>query len=344
MPSTAVLESTFLSSSVQHDRESLNKKVIENPSNPASSSSNASFSLPRSLRHEVNITSRLLRSNAVGFLFIFMGAAFARIIRVPLSWIENVLAIIESLILTVVISYIFDICNQTTAPDEDYVNKPHRPIPAGLITMKEANTRRILSWALTPLALWKTAGFWAMIHLWSWELLITFCYIWPRWFSWFMRNFFASYSYCILARLVNQVLMRYGGEAWNIPWTIGYSIFVWFMGSIHIQEFYDLEGDRQSDRKTLPMLLSPRGLEVLRAATSTFLVAFALGLACCGYLKMSQDTLTGPMSLFQLVLSLHLAHRVVALDSPEMDRRTYHTYYYPTVLCILFTLVLVTPD
>lgn len=116
------------------------------------------------------------------------------------------------------------------------------------------------------------------------------------------------------------------------------------MGSIHIQEFYDLEGDRQSDRKTLPMLLSPRGLEVLRAATSTFLVAFASTLACWGYLKMDEELLTGPMSLLQFLLSLHLAYRVVAFGAPVMDRRTYHTYYYPTVLCILLTLVLVTLD
>ncbi|KAJ5238408.1 hypothetical protein N7468_003027 [Penicillium chermesinum] len=181
-----------------------------------------------------------------------------------------------------------------------------------------------------------------MFHLWTWELLITFCYVWPRWFSWFMRNFFAAYSYCILGRLLNQVYIRYAADDWDISWMIDYTIFAWFMGTIHVQEFYDLEGDRNADRETLPMLLSPRGLVYLRVGTSAFLVAFSTGLAYWSYLKMDQDMMIGPMAALQLILSTYLAYRVVALEGYKEDRATYHHYYYPPVFAILFTLVLVT--
>ncbi|KAK8058400.1 UbiA prenyltransferase family-domain-containing protein [Apiospora phragmitis] len=308
---------------------------------PPPHSNNIFTTTLRALQNELEVTERLLRSNFVGFLFIFLGGLLSRVVRAPPTVAEGVAGTTNALLVGLLCSYVFDICNQTTSPDEDSLNKPHRPIPAGLITVNQAKVRWLLVWSLGPLVMHYSFGFWAMVHLFEWEALITFCYVWPRWFSYFMRNFFASFAYCILGRLLNQVLAK-TAPGWDISFVIDFSIFCWFMGSIHVQEFHDLEGDRKSDRKTLPMLLSLRGQKVLRVVTSIYILAFGGGLAFVGYQKMDQDYLTAPMSVLQLISSAVLAYRIVASTSPEMDKATYHKYYYIPVLLILLSLALVT--
>ncbi|RAO66847.1 uncharacterized protein BHQ10_002859 [Talaromyces amestolkiae] len=288
---------------------------------------------------ELEVTRRLLKSNFIGFVFIFIGGFLSRVVRSPLPVADTAIAAVKASILDIACNYVFDICNQTTSPEEDYLNKPHRPIPAGLITIDQAKTRWFVSWTFVPLVLYYLCGFWAMVHLFEWELLIAICYV-LGFFSYFMRNFFAAFSYCILGRLLNQVLAR-DIPAWDLSFVIDFTIFVWFMGTIHVQEFHDLEGDRKSNRKTLPMLLSERGVKVLRVCTSVFALGFGIGLAYLGYQKKDQGILIAPISVLQLASSAVLSYRITASTSPEMDRKTYHVYYYIPVLFILLSLVLV---
>lgn len=298
-------------------------------------------SLSRSLQHEWDVTVRLLWSNATAFLFIFIGGLLARAISTPLPISETVPLAIKTIVVCILCSYVFDIANQTSSPEEDYVNKPYRPIPAGLINIDQARTRWLLAWTIGPTVLYTLSGIWAMLHLLHWEVLICVCYVWPRWFSWFMRSYFASFSYCILGRLLNQVLAK-KAQGWNISILIDLSMFAWFMATVHIQEFHDLEGDRKSDRKTLPMLLSSRGLKALRAGTSFFIVVFSSGLSFAGYRKMAGDTLIAPVCILQQVSSCILAYRIWVSNSPEMDKITYLTYYYFQALMTLLSLVLIT--
>ncbi|KAK8123774.1 hypothetical protein PG999_003692 [Apiospora kogelbergensis] len=293
------------------------------------------------IQHELDVTERLLRSNAIGFLFIFMGGLLARFIRAPPSSLRDaakgtVLALAADLLC----SYTFDICNQATSPEEDSLNKPYRPIPAGLLTVEQAKARWLISWALGPLVLYHLFGTWAMVSLLSHEALIAFCYVWPRWNNWFMRNLFVALIYYIQGRLLNQMLASVG-PGWDMDMLIDLSISAWFMGTIHVQEFHDVEGDRKSGRKTLAVLLSPRGLRVLRTGTALSITAFGAGLAFLGFQKMDQHVFIGPVSVLQLVSSAVLAYRVWASNSPEMDRVTYQVYYYIPVLFILIALALV---
>ncbi|KAK8076158.1 hypothetical protein PG994_003430 [Apiospora phragmitis] len=270
--------------------------------------------------HELDVTERLLRSNAGGSCFVFLGGLLARFICAPPpSLNEAVAATMNTLAVGFMCSY--------------------RPIPAGLITVDQARAGWFLSWTLGPLAVHHFFGFWATVHLLSLEATIAFCYVWPRWFSWFMRNLFAFLLYLIQDRLLTQALL---GAA-NLSVLIDLGVSTWFIGTIHVQEFHDLEGDRKSDRKTLPMLLSPRGLRLLRAGTSVYITAFGATLAFIGYQKMGQDNiLIKPMSVLQLVASPVLAYRIWTSTSTEMDRVTFYNYYYVPVFIILLPLPLVT--
>jgi 4-hydroxybenzoate polyprenyltransferase len=295
----------------------------------------------RKLRSEFDVTIRLLRSNAIGFLFIFVGGLLARVISTPLTIVETIPLAIKTIVVGLLSSYVFDIANQTSSPQEDYINKPHRPIPAGLISLSQAKARWLLAWTIGPILMYRLFGVWALLHLLHWELLICVCYVWPRWFSWFMRNYFAAFGYFILGRLLNQVLAK-AAQMWDVSFLIDLTMGVWFMGTLHIQEFHDLEGDRMSDRKTLPMLLSPPALKSLRVGTSIFVFLFSSSLSFTGYRWMARHCLITPACVLQQLLSCILAYRIWTSKSPYGDKITYHAYYYPTALTILLCLVLIT--
>ncbi|KAL7920361.1 hypothetical protein ACQKWADRAFT_328807 [Trichoderma austrokoningii] len=292
------------------------------------------------LQHELEITVRLIQSNLMGFSFIFIGDLLLRVIRSPISLAESTAPIVDVMITGILCNYIFDIANQASSPEEDYFNKPHRPIPAGLISIDQAMTRWILAWTLGPLYVYSCFGTWATLHLLHFQALTFACYVWPRWYPWFMRNYFASFGYFILARLLNQVLERHQ-LSWNISFSIDLIVTIWLLGSIQIQEFYDIEGDRKNNRTTLPMLLSDWGLKMLRAGTSTFIFALSLGLSLVPFYRQTCDTLALSLCALQQILSCVLAYRILVSNSVRMDRTTYHVYYYPAALSILLFLGLI---
>jgi 4-hydroxybenzoate polyprenyltransferase len=47
---------------------------------------------------------------------------------------------------------------------------------------------------------------------------------------------------------------------------------LWLLLTIHLQELHDVEGDRLMKRRTLPIILSARGIRNLRMATAAFLI------------------------------------------------------------------------
>ena len=68
----------------------------------------------------------------------------------------------------------FDIANQIKAPEEDKVNKPSRPLPAGRISLRNAT---ILRWLIAPLCLAYSALFSTQLMFASLEMqLFTFWY------------------------------------------------------------------------------------------------------------------------------------------------------------------------
>lgn len=167
------------------------------------------FSMSLLLQREFDISVRLLQSNLFGFAFIFIGALLLRVTRSPILLVESAAPTVDVMINGLLCNYIFDIANQTSSPEEDYLNKPNRPIPAGLISIDQAKTRWMLVWTLGPLYIYSSFGVWATLHLLHFQALIFACYVWPRWYPWFMRNSFGSFSYLILTRLLAWAWLEY---------------------------------------------------------------------------------------------------------------------------------------
>ena len=298
--------------------------------------------LRQMLRHEVKITVQLCRHNFKVFIFAFTGGLVSRILKEPLSLTDTLTMVSKTLGSQLLCNYVFDIANQIACPEEDRINKPHRPIPAGLMTVNQAKIRLWLAWIVTPIALYFFAGVWAAVHQLHWQGLIFVCYIWPRWSGWFMRNYFTAASYWISARLLNEVLGT-GSTAslWDVSFKTDLVTSSWLFLTIHMQEFHDIDGDRQTNRKTLPIVLSSRGVVILRWITSVFTITFATRLLYASFQVKDRHILLAPIALIQEVASCFLAYRIVASDSPGYDMRTYHVYYYGPATMILLIMILI---
>lgn len=295
----------------------------------------------RCVQFELDVTERLFRSNAAGFSFIFFGRCVATALHAPLPLPKMAEQLFDTSVCFFWATYTFEIVNQTTSPDEDRTNKPYRPIPAGLITTEQAKARWLLAWTVGPAVIHLLSGWRPLWYAFQWELMIYLCYVWPRWSHWFMRNAFAALANYTLQRLLNSVLAR-STESWGLPGLIDVTTTGWFMCTSHVQEFHDVEGDRRSaGRKTLPMLLSPEHLRILRAGTAVYIIAHGLSLLYGGYQAMDRGALVVSVCILQQVMSCILAFRVWRSTSPAMDKVRFERYYYSTVLMIQLSLILV---
>ncbi|KAK7443482.1 hypothetical protein VKT23_015656 [Stygiomarasmius scandens] len=167
--------------------------------------------------------------------------------------------------------YLLQFCtaNQVFSGDEDAVNKPYRPIPAGLISVR--NTW-ILRWTLVPVCL-------AL----SWFLGATAAGI-SLTVSFILYNELGFHAYYYSKNILNA--------AGIVSWNVGaaqilhkdnlnphmriatcLSIMLIFT-TIHAQDFRDEAGDRKLGRITFPVVF-PVGS---RRVTSALLIAWTLGL------------------------------------------------------------------
>ena len=164
----------------------------------------------------------------------------------------------------------------------DKINKPYRPIPAGVVSRDEA---RSLAWILYLVTIWRAATAFRLTFsfLVLVIMIITIAYSMPPlrlkkrlWVSNITialtrgtLGFVAAWS------IFDDPLLPRGGLPFDLtPFVIGAIMSVFLTGATTTKDFTDVEGDRRFGVRTLPVVYGPR-----RAAlySSPFLVApFAL--------------------------------------------------------------------
>jgi 4-hydroxybenzoate polyprenyltransferase len=296
------------------------------------------YSLASFIPLEYEVTIRLVRSNIPIVVGCFVTGAIARLLARPLP--EDTITIIRQFGLCAlagsIFCYIFDIANQTTSVLEDKLNKPYRPIPAGLLTMDQAYRRWWVSWTLGPLILYSLCGEWAAIHLIGWELFITFFYVWPKYNHWFCRNFFAGYGAVFIYRIENAVVSAAIPE-WHTNISPDLAIGLWFTLTIHLQEFHDIEGDRATGRRTLPVILTPKGCERLRLATASIMIGWSSLLSWwtwTNYQSSHSSTILWTAAL-QQCLACITAVQTMTSKSKEVDGAIYFGNYTITSFALV---------
>jgi 4-hydroxybenzoate polyprenyltransferase len=288
--------------------------------------------LTSSLYHEYLVTEALLRSNAGTTLGGFLFAILPRLLLPPMPCQSALNLILKICILSVGFQYSLDIVNQRTGVAEDAVNKPYRPIPSGMITVRGADARWIVAWIIFPLLSFALSGYhvtmWALV----WQAEVGFCYVWPKPNNPVVRNLFTGVATFIIISLVNSAVVAQHPDR-DMPFVLRAALAGWAGLVIQIQEFHDVEGDRIAGKKTLPLVLGETRVWLMRQVTSwVFFITHALFLLWGLVLARSSYW---PRSIWaaggmQVFLGMAVGLRVTWSDSVDIDRATY--FYWLTLL------------
>ncbi|RAK90535.1 hypothetical protein BO79DRAFT_236694 [Aspergillus costaricaensis CBS 115574] len=267
----------------------------------------------------------LLKSNLGAGVLLYLSAACIRLLPPPDFSAFTVVA--KIFCVSVSHQYCWDIVNQLTSVDEDRINKPKRPIPAGRLTVIGAKWRWFISWTISPAICYTLLGGEALVIFLLSEALIYICYVWPRLDHWASRNTFPALWTFLSFRLLNSVVCKTYPQLSAQP-KVDVILSLWVLGTIHIQEFHDIDGDRKIKRRTLPVLCSSASsMKMLRGITAGLIAASGLFVVLWGWIQClgSFDlrsfglVITG---IFHLLGALAVGVRCVFATSVGMDERT----------------------
>lgn len=144
------------------------------------------------MKLEYTITWALCKNNFPGFLAGFLGGLSPRFVVHPVPLVTGGLVSLRVVIICLLSAYTFDIANTPSSVEEDKLNKPHRPIPSGLITVKQARVRWLLSWCLAPsiaLLYEKWPAFYVVLN----QIWVFGFYVWPAYRHWLTKKHYGHW-------------------------------------------------------------------------------------------------------------------------------------------------------
>jgi 4-hydroxybenzoate polyprenyltransferase len=201
------------------------------------------------LRHEVRLTWRMIADNLMVALFPTVLGAVAAGVRYQRPAEARLVGVGEAVVLALLAVYVNDASNQVDSGAEDAVNKPYRPIPAGLATPVGLARRYWAVMVIYALIGW-VLGVWPWVLL--WEATVFLAYRWgsPRHYLYWKPAFnFSGASLPIVSGW--QVLAPLDSTAWR--W-IGF-VAVYFTLALIYEDVRDMEGDRTVGRRTLTLVV-----------------------------------------------------------------------------------------
>jgi 4-hydroxybenzoate polyprenyltransferase len=192
--------------------------------------------------------------------------------------VSNLTTLIWGVSTLVIVNAASNALNAAYDIDIDRINKPYRPLPAGIVTKDEA---RSLAWILYLVTIWRAATVFRFTYsfLVLLIMLITIAYSMPPlrfkqrlWISnisvaWArgMLGFVAAWA------VFDDPLRPTNGWPFNpTPWAIGLIMFIFLVGATTTKDFTDVKGDRKFGMRTLPVVY---GVKKAALYSSPFLVA-----------------------------------------------------------------------
>jgi 4-hydroxybenzoate polyprenyltransferase len=227
------------------------------------------------LRRELVVTARLNADNVwvaslPPVLFTLTAA-----LRFDLDAIDLAVAIVASVLWSMLFIYVFDTANQAGGSEEDHANKPYRPIPSGLVT-PAGMWRRNYAGSAIFVGLSATLGLTTFVAaiVWIATVQITHRFLKPRFY--------------ILWKPVTTwvgVIAQLGGS-WAIAHSLDATAWFWivalatmFIIPLSIEDVRDMGGDRIIGRVTQPLLFGA-------TAVRTWFVVMMVVWPAVGYLVL----------------------------------------------------------
>ncbi|KAJ7064651.1 UbiA prenyltransferase family-domain-containing protein [Mycena amicta] len=231
----------------------------------------------------------------------------------------------RSAIYFLVFIYAFDLANQINGLAEDRINKPDRPLPSGLVSLRGAYVR----WYLTTLALLGMAAAWGVLR---WAAMWVAITIYTSWYGgdkhWTTKNLlFMSVGSLSLLTAAWEIAAPITPKAWSSMLQL--SAMSGVVASV--QDMRDAEGDKVAGRRTLPILL---GANFRWVMASIIAVAPLVGWKL--QFIYSTHRLVGYWSLLLMLAMFYLAYRVVSGRTKAYHHGTYMvlTYIYCGCLAV----------
>lgn len=219
---------------------------------------------------------------------------------------------------------VFCISNQLGGVHEDRLNKPDRPLAAGLLTRRGAWVRWFVAMGLFSLVGWHL-GVLEWTLLWQVSLVLHNLGSWSR--------HYATKNLVMTLGAVAQL-----AAAWQMVRPITPTVWAWILvpaltllTHVSLQDMRDMEGDSVVGRRTLPIVFGERPSRLFLA------LAFGLLPVATHFVLMAPEGLRPDVLVLDLLLaaiSLAIAGRIILLRSPTADHVTYmlYTYWYCFVL------------
>jgi 4-hydroxybenzoate polyprenyltransferase len=214
----------------------------------------------------------------------------------------------------------FDIANTTTSVEEDKLNKPHRPIPSGLMTVRQAQNRWLVSWCLGPVIMALLYGEWPAFYMTLGQVWVFGFYVWPAYRHWLTKSTMVTGATFIMLRLLNSILWYI--EEWRMSVVPDLIVCVWTITTIHLQDFRDMGGDYITHKATIPLMFSPKGRIKLRQMTAAILFT-GNAISLLWVLKRAQYGCALLTGLFFYVSSNILTFYTITSSSRHQDRIMY---------------------
>jgi 4-hydroxybenzoate polyprenyltransferase len=220
--------------------------------------------------------------------------------------------------------YVLTFCmsNQLNGIEEDRINKPDRPLVRGDVSVQGAQMRLVFYSVLFDVVGWLSdALLWALV----WQLVTYLHNVMGLARHWFTKDLCMCLG--IAAALVPawEFITPMTPMAWL--WVLTLAISVFFLAPT--QDLRDMEGDRLSHRRTLPLAMGER-------TTRLFLSAGFVVLAFSTHvLLMAPAWDRWPVRLCDgllVLLCAVIAVRLVLLRTPRADHQTY--MYFTAWYCV----------
>jgi 4-hydroxybenzoate polyprenyltransferase len=193
---------------------------------------------------------------ALGVLSGAVTAWGAHDTKVPITW-DLAVPVVFGTLMAAVLNAANNAVNQIYDVDIDRVNKPKRPLPSGRMTLPEAWSFTIATFAVAWVLAWFASPEGRRECFWIVVVTTFLCWIYsaPPWWT-KRRGFLAN----ITIAIPRGVLLKVAG--WSTvktilglePWYIGSVFGLFLLGAASTKDFADIEGDLAGGCRTLPII------------------------------------------------------------------------------------------
>ncbi|WP_156365143.1 UbiA family prenyltransferase [Sciscionella sediminilitoris] len=206
------------------------------------------------VRRELRITARLLADNIVISALPPLAFTVVAALRYGLGGVALAGSVLGSLLWSVLFIYVVDASNQAAAAHEDRINKPYRPIPAGLVT-ETGMWRRAVAGSVLYLVIAACCGWIPLLCAAIWTASITLFHrrVAQRHYL-YVKPWIMVLGVCAQLAGGWSIAHPLDGTGWR--WVLGCALL--FVLPLPIEDIRDIEGDRAIGRRTLALVLGAR--------------------------------------------------------------------------------------